>query len=39
MGKVPDLRPFAAYTAVSVAVLYLGYGWFTRTKKAFADVL
>lgn len=39
MGRIPDLLPFALYTAIAVAVMYLGYGWFTRTKKAFADVL
>jgi lipopolysaccharide transport system permease protein len=39
MGKVPDLLHFTVYAAVSIAVLHLGYGWFTRTKKAFADVL
>lgn len=38
-GRSPDWSGFAIYTAVAVVVVWLGYYWFQRTRKGFADVL
>ncbi|MDZ7841085.1 MAG: ABC transporter permease [Gammaproteobacteria bacterium] len=38
-GRSPDWIPLAIYYVVSLVVLRLGYMWFMRTRKAFADVL
>lgn len=38
-GQVPDWPALAAWTALTGAVALLGYGWFIRTKKGFADVM
>ena len=38
-GKTPDLVTLAVYTIVALIVFYLGWWWFQRTKKVFADVL
>lgn len=38
-GVVPDVGPVAAATMIGLAVAMLGYAWFMKTKKAFADVL
>ncbi|MGX7741680.1 ABC transporter permease [Rhodopseudomonas parapalustris] len=38
-GDTPDLLGLAFYSAVAAAVAVLGYLWFAKTRKAFADVL
>lgn len=38
-GDAPDPWSLAAYTIVAIVVAALGYLWFSRTRKAFADVL
>lgn len=38
-GKTPNLSGLAIYTAVSLLVMWLGYAWFQKTRKGFADVL
>ena len=38
-GVAPDWRGLAYFTAVSLVVFILGYWWFARTRKSFADVI
>jgi lipopolysaccharide transport system permease protein len=38
-GRAPDWRGLAVTTLFGAACFLLGYWWFERTKKAFADVL
>jgi len=38
-GQPPDAAGLAIYTCVAVCVLWAGYAWFQRTRRAFADVL
>jgi lipopolysaccharide transport system permease protein len=38
-GILPDWVSLGEWTLVTAAVMILGYGWFMKTKKAFADVL
>jgi len=38
-SKYPDWKWWGITTAASLAIMLLGYMWFTRTKKAFADVI
>jgi lipopolysaccharide transport system permease protein len=38
-GKLPGLVPWAVYTLLSVAIARVGFLWFQRTRKGFADVL
>jgi lipopolysaccharide transport system permease protein len=38
-GRVPDWAGLSAYTAVAVAIAWVGYAWFQKTRKGFADVL
>lgn len=38
-GNFPDPLHFAAYAAVALAVMALGYRWFMSTRRGFADVL
>ncbi len=38
-GTLPDWKFLGAAFAVSVIVLHLGFVWFNKTKKGFADVL
>ena len=38
-GRAPDWNGFALYTAVALIIVWLGYYWFQRTRKGFADVL
>lgn len=38
-GKMPDWTEIGAYTLVSILVAWLGYAWFQKTRKAFADVI
>lgn len=38
-GEIPSLSALAVYWGVSLVVAYLGFVWFQRTKRGFADVL
>jgi len=38
-GKMPDWHLLAAYYAVSFVVAWLGFAWFQKTRRGFADVL
>lgn len=38
-GKMPDWYGLALYTLVAIAIAWLGYAWFQKTRKGFADVL
>jgi lipopolysaccharide transport system permease protein len=38
-GELPDLALLAANTLFGLAVAHLGYLWFMRTRRGFADVL
>jgi lipopolysaccharide transport system permease protein len=38
-GVAPDWRGLAYFTAVALVVFFVGYWWFARTRKNFADVI
>lgn len=38
-GKMPDWYGLGIYTLVAIAIACLGYAWFQKTRKGFADVL
>ncbi len=38
-GALPDLAGLAAYSIVALVIASLGYAWFQKTRKGFADVL
>ncbi len=38
-GRLPDWAGLAVYLAGSIVVAWLGYAWFQKTRKGFADVL
>lgn len=38
-GKLPDWTLFAVFTILSVCAAWLGFAWFQKTRKGFADVL
>ena len=38
-GNTPDLRLISTYTAIGLLVAWLGFSWFQKTRKGFADVL
>lgn len=38
-GLGPDWSGLAYFAAVSIAVFFVGYWWFARTRKSFADVV
>lgn len=38
-GQRPDFSLLGIYTLVSVVVAWLGFAWFQKTRKGFADVL
>lgn len=38
-GQIPDWQGLGIYTLVSLIILWLGYSWFQKTRRAFADVL
>ena len=39
LGTLPSLLHYSVYCAVSVVVAWLGYAWFQKTRRGFADVL
>lgn len=38
-GKVPDLFMLSVYLLISALIAWLGFAWFQKTRKGFADVL
>lgn len=38
-GKMPDWVFFGGYFAISTFIAWLGFAWFQKTRKGFADVL
>ena len=38
-GEPPDLPMFGLYLIVACAVAWLGFAWFQKTRKGFADVV
>jgi lipopolysaccharide transport system permease protein len=38
-GQIPDWIGLATYSFVSVVITWIGYAWFQKTRKGFADVL
>ena len=38
-GRLPDCRGLAVYSLASIATAWLGFAWFQKTRKGFADVL
>ena len=38
-GKLPDFGLLALYFAASAVIAWLGFAWFQKTRKGFADVL
>ena len=38
-GQLPDWTGLAIYSAVSVMIAWLGFWWFQKTRRGFADVL
>ena len=38
-GRLPDISGLLKYLAVSLVVAWLGFAWFQKTRKGFADVL
>jgi lipopolysaccharide transport system permease protein len=38
-GHMPDFVGLAAYTIVATVVAWMGFAWFQKTRKGFADVL
>lgn len=38
-GRMPDWAGWAIYFAVSLAIAWIGFWWFQKTRKGFADVV
>jgi len=38
-GKLPNFAALGVYTLAAAAIAWLGYTWFEKTRKGFADVL
>ena len=38
-GNIPNWLGLGAYTVAAIAMAWIGYFWFQKTKKGFADVL
>ena len=38
-GKIPDWLGLAIYSLISLLIWWIGYVWFQKTRKGFADVL
>ncbi|BDX22501.1 transport permease protein [Polynucleobacter sp. TUM22923] len=38
-GKVPDISMLTVYLLVAALIAWLGFAWFQKTRKGFADVL
>jgi lipopolysaccharide transport system permease protein len=38
-GKVPDMTIFSIYLLCAAVIAWLGFAWFQKMRKGFADVL
>lgn len=38
-GHLPDWTGLALYTLIAITIAWIGYAWFQKTRKGFADVL
>ena len=38
-GHIPDLFILAVFTCISIVMAWVGFAWFQKTRKGFADVL
>ena len=38
-GRLPDWAGLGIYTLAATVVAWVGYAWFQKTRKGFADVL
>jgi lipopolysaccharide transport system permease protein len=38
-GEVPNLEIWFVYSFVSLVISFLGFTWFQKTRKGFADVI
>ena len=38
-GKTPDFFMLGVYWVVTLGIAWLGFAWFQKTRKGFADVL
>jgi lipopolysaccharide transport system permease protein len=38
-GNLPDWKGLGIYSVVAIATAWIGYAWFQKTRKGFADVL
>jgi len=38
-GRLPDWAGWAVYFAISLAIAWIGFWWFQKTRKGFADVI
>jgi lipopolysaccharide transport system permease protein len=38
-GKIPDFSGLLAYFMTSLGIAFMGFAWFQKTRKGFADVL
>jgi lipopolysaccharide transport system permease protein len=38
-GKLPDFGLLGVYWLVTAIIAWLGFAWFQKTRKGFADVL
>ena len=38
-GKIPDLQALGFYYLIAIAVCFIGFTWFQKTRKGFADVV
>ena len=38
-GHAPDLRALAILTGLALALAIVGFGWFHRLRRRFADIL
>jgi lipopolysaccharide transport system permease protein len=38
-GKMPDILMLTIYTTLAATLAWLGFAWFQKTRKGFADVL
>ena len=38
-GRLPDIAGLLVYSCVAAIAAWIGYGWFQKTRKGFANVL
>jgi lipopolysaccharide transport system permease protein len=38
-GELPDVQRWGIMTVVAILIAWMGFAWFQKTRKGFADVL